>query len=96
MVASHDPLPPFRAWKDRLRTVPWRAGLPGESGVVWRYDGTGLTPLTADDPSGTRSKGFKALGGGRPVGELANWLGKLPGVDAVAVEAFLVVAPPGP
>jgi tRNA A-37 threonylcarbamoyl transferase component Bud32 len=90
VVVSHQPLPSFREWTRRHGRPPWRAGLPGDPGVVWVDDGQWPLPLTADDPKGLRGKGVKVRGGGAAVGELRKWLSSVPGVDAVAVEAFSV------
>ena len=96
LVVSHAPLPAYREWKRRHGPTPWRAGLPCDPGVVWRDDTRGLQPLLADEPSRTRGKGATARDSGEPAATLANWLRGLPGVDAVAVEAFPVEPASGP
>src|SRR5208337_4300015 len=96
LLVSRQPLPPYRAWKKQHGLIPWIAKLPCEPGVVWRDDDQGLQPLLADDPAGTRGKGFKARGSGGPVAKLASWLRALPGVDVVTVEAVPAEPATGP
>jgi serine/threonine-protein kinase len=91
VVASREPLPSYREWKQRHGKVPWDAGIPGEPGVVWLDDDRGLQPLVAAGTSENRGKGSKARGSGEPAARLAIWLRGRPGVDVVAVEAFAVV-----
>jgi len=93
LVASRTPLPPYREWKKQHGAAPWKKGSASPPGVVWSYDGAWLAPLTAGDPTGTRGKDAP-IRGGSPVGNLAEWLRAVPGVDAVAVKAFPV--PPAP
>jgi len=95
LVASRTPLPPYREWKKQHGTAPWKKGSESPPGVVWSYDGQWLAPLTAGDPTGTRGKDAQ-IRGGSPVGNLAEWLRAVPGVDAVAVKAFPVPPAPGP
>jgi hypothetical protein len=96
LVASRAPLPPYREWRQAHGPPPWRGGLSGQPGVVWWHDGQWLTPLTADDPSGRRGKAATIRGGGDVVAELAEWLGAVPGIEAVAVKAFPVPPASGP
>jgi hypothetical protein len=96
VVASRNPLPPYRQWKEQHRIHGWPKGLSSALGVVWWHDGQGLFPLTAEDPSGQRSQGATIGGGGETVAELADRLRALPGVDAVAVKAFPVATADGP
>ncbi|MFI5455329.1 MAG: protein kinase [Isosphaerales bacterium] len=96
LVVSHEPLPAYRVWKQRIGPMAWAAGLPCEPGVVWRDDAQGLQPLLAGDPAGTRGKGVKARGAGEPAAKLASWLRGLPDVDAVTVEAFPIEPASGP
>jgi serine/threonine protein kinase len=90
LVVSHEPLPSYRVWKERIGKSPWTAKSPSEPGVVWRDEGQGPQPLLADDSAGTRGKGAKARDSGAPAGKLAGWLRGLPGVDLVTLEAFPV------
>jgi hypothetical protein len=90
VVASRNPLPPYRQWKGQHRIQGWSKGLSSAPGVVWWHDGEGLFPLTAEDPGGQRSQGATIGGGGAAVADLADQLRDLPGVDAVAVKAFPV------
>ncbi|MGD0044019.1 MAG: hypothetical protein ABSE84_27040, partial [Isosphaeraceae bacterium] len=96
LVVSRQPLPPYHEWKRRIGPAPWSARLPCEPGVVWRDDHEGLQPFLAGDSTGTRGKGVKARGSGGPAAKLAGWLRGLPGVDAVALEAFPVEPASGP
>jgi len=96
LVVSRQPLPAYRAWKQRIGPMAWAAKLPCEPGVVWRDDGQGLQPLLANDPAGNRGKGVKARASGAPAAKLASWLRGLPGVDIVTLEAFPVVPAPRP
>jgi len=96
VVASRTPLPPYREWKGGQGTLPWRGGRTGTPGIVWWYDGRRLAPLTAVGPRTKRGKGEEVRGGGEPVAALANWLGALPRVEAVAVKAFTVAKAPAP
>jgi hypothetical protein len=89
LVVSKDPLPTFDAWQRRVGAPPWKAGLPGRAGVVWRHDGQWLLPRTQIDPNGRRGKGA-ALRGGTEVAALTDWLRALPGIGAVEVVAFPV------
>jgi serine/threonine protein kinase len=96
LVVSRSPLPPYRDWKARLGTLPpWQKALPITPGVVWWHDGHGLSPLTADDPTGQRGKGALSRSHGAPVARLADWLRAIPGTDDVAVKAFSVLPDPG-
>jgi serine/threonine protein kinase len=90
LVVSHSPLPSYREWKQRHGPQPWAAKSPHEPRVVWRVDGQGLHALVADQADDNKATGAKARGLGDPVAELARWLRGLPGVDAVALEAFPV------
>jgi hypothetical protein len=90
IVVSHGPLPPYREWEKEHGSPPWQKGLSSPPGVVWWHDGQWLAPLTADDPSGRRGKDAPIRGGGAAVADLADWLGAIPGVEAIAVKAFLV------
>jgi len=90
VVVSRTPLPPYRAWKKRHGTAPWKKGSSSPAGVVWLDDGRSLTPLTAGDPTEMRGKDAPIRGGGNAVADLTAWLRAIPGVDAVAVKAFLV------
>ncbi len=94
LVASRTPLPAYREWKKQHGTAPWKKGSESPPGVVWSYDGGWLAPLTAGDPTGTRGKDAQ-IRGGSPVGNLAEWLRAVPGIDAVAVKAFPVPPAPG-
>ena len=64
--------------------------------VVWWHDGRWLVSLTADDPSGQRGPGATIRGGGETIARLADWLGAIPGVEAVTVKAFPVPPASGP
>jgi serine/threonine protein kinase len=88
LVVSRAPLPSYREWKRRIGPLPWGANLSCEPGVVWLHDHQGLQPLLAEDLAGTRGKGIKARGSGEPAARLALWLRRLPGIDAVTLEAF--------
>jgi hypothetical protein len=90
LVVSRNPLPPFREWKARLNSSPWRKGLPAEPGIVWRHDNQELLLLTAEDTIGTRGKGAKLRGSGVVVADLAKWLQAQPGVHTVSIQAFAV------
>jgi hypothetical protein len=94
LVVSRNPLPSFDAWRRKVGAPPWKAGLTGPSGVVWRHDGRWPSPGVRRDPNGRRSKG-KALRGGAEVAALGDWLEAIPGIDGVEVVAFPVL-PPGP
>jgi hypothetical protein len=91
LVVSRDPLPSYREWKRRHGPPPWSANLPTDPGVIWRDDNLGLQPLLANDPTGSRSKGFQGRGSGGAAARLASWLRGLPGVDAVTLEAFPII-----
>jgi hypothetical protein len=97
VVVSRQPLPSYRDWwRQRPGPPPWRAGLPGDPGVVWDDDGEWTLPRTVDDRKGLRSKGAKLRGSGPAVAELRKWLRSLPGVETVAVQAFTVEPAAGP
>jgi serine/threonine protein kinase len=96
LVVSRAPLPSYRDWKDRHGTAPWQRGSSATPGVVWWYDGRRLSALTGDDRKGQRGQGATIRGGGIAVAGLAVWLKEIPGVDDVAVKAFLVPPPTGP
>src|SRR5262249_18767817 len=62
------PRNPFRSYRDWWRqghgSPPWRAGSPGDPGVVWDDDGEWTLPRMADDRKGLRGKGAKLRGSG--------------------------------
>ena len=94
LVVSEDPLPSFAEWQRKVGAPPWKAGVTGLAGVVWRHDGQSIIAGSRRDPSVQRSKG-KALRGGAEVAALGDWLRASPGIDAVEVVAFPVL-PAGP
>jgi serine/threonine protein kinase len=96
LVVSRKPLPPYREWKRLHEPMAWSAGLPCESGVVWRDDGESLQPLIAGGPANTRGKDARARGAEESVAKLSSWLRGLPGVDAVTLEAFPIEPAAGP
>jgi hypothetical protein len=96
LVTSRAPLPSYREWKARHGTPPWQKGLSAAEGVVWWYDGRRLRPLTGDDSRGQRGAGATIRGSGGPVADLAAWLEGRPGVDDVAIKAFVVPPAAGP
>jgi serine/threonine protein kinase len=44
VLASEQPLPPFREWRNRVGPLPWRSTGPDAEGV-WRFDGRKLEPI---------------------------------------------------
>ena len=96
LVVSRDPLPPYNQWKRKHGPMPWASGQPCEPGVVWLDDNRGLRPLLPEAARLDRGKGATARDSGGPVAKLASWLRGLPGVDAVALEAFSVEPASGP
>ena len=93
LVISKTPLPSFDDWQRRVGTPPWKAGLNGEAGVVWRHDGQWLLVGSRSD-----SSGHFGVAKGKTIrvqlrhccGALADWLRAIPGIDAVEVVAFPV------
>jgi hypothetical protein len=69
--------------------------LQAAPGVVWRDDGAEVDALTADDPTGQRSKG-QAVSGKTPVVKLTDWLRQGPDVETVAAVGFAVLPKQGP
>jgi hypothetical protein len=58
--------------------------------VVWRDDGAEVDALTAEDPTGKRTKG-REVSGKTTVVELMDWLRTAPEVEVVAAVGFAVL-----
>jgi hypothetical protein len=88
VVASSQPLPPFREWWPQQEKCPWqKSAAPPE--VVWRAFGGAEVEAQTADPSGPR--GRREVQGKASVARLAEWLSKRPRVEAVAVLGFAVM-----
>ena len=83
VIASLEPLPPYKEWQSQLvGTPPWKHV---EHEEVWRYeDGQFFWERSKDRDFRVR----KALP--EPLRDLANFLQSCPGVDAVTMLAFPV------
>jgi serine/threonine protein kinase len=86
VLASRHPLPAYDDWK-RQRPMPvWRA-LPAKAGVVWRGDGKVLSPVShAGDQRGK----VVTLPEQTLLDQLCEQLLHAPGIEALAVKAFVV------
>jgi hypothetical protein len=84
LVASREPLPPYREWNARLGNLPWGAT---QSDGIWHYDGQQYErlpkrrsqprPATSDVPA--------------PFESTCGALAKVPGIDAIDAWAFPVL-----
>jgi hypothetical protein len=92
LVASHRPLPPYAAWRDQFKELPWRkTTVEG----VWWYDGRRFGSGT-DTSSGTGT----SRGGERRLADLPPDLEAAclalqsgPGIEAIRAIAFPVQSP---
>jgi len=91
LVVSRAPLPPYAEWKEHIGKPPWRERLSGAPGVVWASDGWGLDLLSANERSDTSIPGEMIRNPGDVVRNVAIWLGRWRGIDAVKVKAFPVL-----
>jgi hypothetical protein len=89
VVASSQPLPAYRAWRQECGSSPWQKA-KAAPGVVWRYDSAGLSALTAADPAGLRAGDHK-VPEKIPLVELMNWLRQAPQAEDVAAVGFAVM-----
>jgi tRNA A-37 threonylcarbamoyl transferase component Bud32 len=90
VLASAEPLPPYREWRARRGAGPWRREAT-PPGVVWWYDGAGAEGLTANGERGAREAAGRAA-----VVRLADWLRREGGAEAVAAVGFAVLPKDGP
>jgi hypothetical protein len=91
VVASRHPLTAYSRWKDARPDLGWLR-LPAEPGSVWRGDGDRLEPVT---PAGDQRSSVGALRGLGPLADLGRRLKGSPGVEAVELIAFPVLAADG-
>jgi serine/threonine protein kinase len=89
VVASSQLLPAYRAWRQECGSSAWQKA-KAAPGVVWRYDGAGLTALTAADPAGLRGRDHK-VPEKVPLVRLVDWLRQSPQAEAVGAVGFAVV-----
>jgi hypothetical protein len=82
LLASREPLPPYRAWRSRFGALPWHAT---EAGRGWRYDGRDFVPL-----EGERGEIRKPTGLPGPFAAACRALQSRPGVAAIRAVAFPV------
>ena len=57
VVVSRQSLPSFRELVRQHSPCPWRAGLPGDPGIVWEDNGDGPIPFSSGNPKASRGKG---------------------------------------
>jgi serine/threonine protein kinase len=88
LVASRQVLPSFDSWRAEQGPPPWRASIPVERGIVWRYDGDRIETQKAGGPGGTRGEGTRSRKARGAVDDLVEWLKGRPGIDAVYLKAF--------
>ena len=82
LIASEQPLPPYRQWKSQLDGLPWR-GISDAAGA-WSYEAGGLVPLGHETRGEIRKHGPVVLQ------EACDFLKGLPGVTTVNATAFPV------
>ena len=82
LVASRDPLPPYRVWHSRLGGLPWRAT---EAARGWRFDGREFVPL-----DGERGQVRTLTGLPAPFAEVCRTIQASPGVTSVQAVVFPV------
>jgi hypothetical protein len=90
LVVSRDSLPDFGTWRAQQSSPPWRAKVPADRGVVWRFDGARVETLKSARGDRNRGDGVAARGAYGAVVDLSDWLRSRPGVSAVYVKAFAV------
>jgi hypothetical protein len=88
LLVSSNAMRDHRKLMEGASRSPWHAGLPGQSGVVWRSDGIRLSRSPARGEPERDAEGMI-------VSRLASWLRQLPEVDAVEVIAFPVLPADG-
>jgi hypothetical protein len=87
VVASSQPLPPWKEWWPRQGS-PWRKNETPPEGVWRAINGTEVEELTAD-PS--RSRGRKEVPDKAAVQRLTDWLATRPQVETLGVLGFPVL-----
>jgi hypothetical protein len=81
LVASSNPLPPYKEWRMRRGAAPWKPETT-PAGVVWWYDGSEAEGLTDKG----EQRGAREAEGRAAVVRLAKWLcGKGEGTEVSAV-----------
>ena len=91
LVASGEPLPPYRAWRFRLGDLPWRAT---ETGRGWRYDGQRFEPLDGrrfEPWRGERGVARKLTDLPAPFVEACRALQARPGIATIKAVSFPVL-----
>jgi serine/threonine protein kinase len=87
VVASTEPLPPYKTWKAQRPALAWRRlEVSGEEEVVWKGNGQWLDEWS---PRGVRSR-KEELGGIGVIEQLGRSLRQAPGVAEVRLVAFPV------
>ena len=82
VVASEQPLPAFRDWRARQKSVPWR-GVDVPRDTVFLDDGDWLETVTPGNRDrGTRGKGVAALEK-KTVTDVIDWLKQSKGEEAI-------------
>jgi tRNA A-37 threonylcarbamoyl transferase component Bud32 len=87
VVVSHERLPPFAEWWRRCRGCPWKKE-EAPAGIVYR--GNGEDAVEARTAVGEARGKDVYVKGKTPVGQLALWLRKRPGITTVQVLGFAV------
>jgi predicted Ser/Thr protein kinase len=82
LVASRNPLPPYRDWRARAGALPWRAT---NAGGPWRFDGREFVPL-----AGTRGAIRPMMGLPAPFEAVCRTLQARPEFVAIQAVAFPV------
>ncbi|MBC7853830.1 MAG: protein kinase [Pirellulaceae bacterium] len=82
VIASEQPLPAFREWRAKQKSVPWRSvDVPGNT--VFVDDGDWLETVTPGNRDrGTRGKGVAALEK-KTVTDVMDWLKRSQGAEAI-------------
>src|SRR5262249_5910849 len=78
LLASRQPLPPYRRWRSGLGAAPWPAGIPSDG--VWYFDGHQDWRLPVE-----RGPERLRRGAPRPFQELCRFFTHRPEVEAVRV-----------
>jgi hypothetical protein len=88
VLASRQELPAYAEWKKQRPPLGWQR-TPATAGVVWRKDAAGLRALL--DPRFVRAEEVDKVDDRTMIHALADKLGGLRGVEAVALVGFAVV-----
>lgn len=90
VVASRDPLPSYKKWRDSIGILPWQKMV---SDTVWHFDGRRLKILEADPLNANKPTEEEARLLGNEAEDINDILKKI-GIDAVHALTFPVREPP--